>query len=43
MPKFPVDAPKQKVIKTFEILGFTLIREKEHISMERSNPAGSKR
>ena len=42
MPKFPVDAPKQKVIKTFEILGFTLIREKEHISMERSNPDGSK-
>ena len=42
MPKFPVDAPKQKVIKTFEVLGFTLIREKEHISMERSNPDGSK-
>jgi predicted RNA binding protein YcfA (HicA-like mRNA interferase family) len=42
MPKFPVDAPKQKVIKTFEILGFNLIREREHISMERLNPDGSK-
>jgi len=42
MPKFPVDAPKQKVIKAFEILGFNLIREREHISMERLNPDGSK-
>ncbi|MBU1208866.1 MAG: type II toxin-antitoxin system HicA family toxin [Proteobacteria bacterium] len=42
MPKFPVDAPKQKVIKAFELLGFNLIREREHISMERLNPDGSK-
>ena len=42
MPKFPVDAPKQKVIKALELLGFRLIREKEHISMERSNPDGTK-
>ena len=42
MPKFPVDAPKQKVIKAFEMLGFNLIREREHISMERLNPDGSK-
>lgn len=42
MPRFPVDASKQKVIKTFELLGFNLIREKEHISMERLNPDGSK-
>jgi predicted RNA binding protein YcfA (HicA-like mRNA interferase family) len=42
MPKFPVDAPKQKVIKSLEILGFRLIREKEHISMERINPDGTK-
>jgi len=27
MPKFPVDAPKAKVIKALEILGFRLIRE----------------
>ncbi len=42
MPKFPVDAPKQRVIKTLEILGFRMIREKEHISMERTNPDGTK-
>jgi hypothetical protein len=38
MTKFPIDAPKQKVIKSLEILGFRVIREKEHISMERANP-----
>jgi len=42
MPKLPVDAPKQKVIKTFQILGFRIVREKEHISMIRKNPDGSK-
>ena len=42
MPKFPVDAPKQRVVRTLEILGFRLIREKEHISMERTNPDGTK-
>jgi len=42
MPKFPIDAPKQKVIKALEILGFRVIREKEHISMERTNPDGTK-
>jgi len=35
MPKFPVDAPKSKVIKTFEHFGFHLVREREHISMAR--------
>ena len=42
MPKFPADAPKRGVVKTFEILGFRMIREKEHISMERTNPDGTK-
>jgi predicted RNA binding protein YcfA (HicA-like mRNA interferase family) len=40
--KFPVDAPKQRVIKTLQHMGFHLIREREHISMERTNPDGSK-
>jgi predicted RNA binding protein YcfA (HicA-like mRNA interferase family) len=41
MVKFPVDAPKRKVVKTLEILGFQTVREKEHISMVRKNPDGS--
>lgn len=42
MAKFPVDAQKCRVIKTFEILGFRKVREKEHISMVRENPDGTK-
>jgi len=42
MPKFPIDAPKRNVVKVFEIFGFHMVREREHISMERKNPDGSK-
>lgn len=42
MAKFPADASKQKVVKTLQILGFQTVREKEHISMVRENPDGSK-
>ena len=42
MPKFPVDAPKRRIIKTLEALGFKVVREKEHISLIRSNPDGSR-
>jgi len=31
MPKFPVDAPRAKVIKTFELLGFQMVRKGTHI------------
>jgi predicted RNA binding protein YcfA (HicA-like mRNA interferase family) len=42
MSKFPINAPKRNVVKAFEILGFHTVREREHISMERENPDGSK-
>ena len=42
MTKFPVDAPKRKVVKTLETLGFRIVNEKEHISMVRENPDGSR-
>lgn len=41
MPKFPIDVPKSKVIKTFELLGFELIKEREHIGMIRKNADGT--
>jgi predicted RNA binding protein YcfA (HicA-like mRNA interferase family) len=39
--KFPVDAPKSKVIKVLESFGFSIAREKEHISMVRQNTDGT--
>lgn len=41
MAKFPVDAPKNRVVKTLELLGFRMVREREHISMIRINPDGT--
>ncbi len=42
MPKFPVDAPKEKVVRPLEILGFQIVREGNHIAMVRRNPDGTK-
>lgn len=42
MPKFPVDAPIDKVLTALESLGFKLVRRANHISMVRDNPDGSR-
>ncbi len=41
MPKFPVDAPRNQVIKALQVLGFEIIRESNHIAMSRQNLDGS--
>jgi hypothetical protein len=41
MSKFPVDAPIGRVVLTLQRLGFTLIREGNHVSMLRQNLDGT--
>lgn len=40
MAKFPVDAPRRRVVRALERL-FRVVREREHISMVRTNPDGT--
>ena len=42
MPRFPVDIPRDKLLKAMAILGFGLVREGNHLALERENEDGSK-
>ena len=42
MQRFPADVPRRRVIKAFELLGFRIVREGQHISMVRENPDGTR-
>lgn len=40
--RFPNDAPKERVLRALERLGFSAVREGNHISMIRENPDGTR-
>jgi len=40
--KFPVDAPRAKVIRALESFGFRLVRQGNHIAMVRDNADGTR-
>lgn len=41
MDKWPVDAPKARVLRALKSLGFRLVREGNHLALERVNSDGT--
>ena len=41
MAKFPIDAPRDRVLRAFEQLGFQKVREGNHIALSRDNADGT--
>ena len=39
--QFPVDAPRQRVVRALQSLGFEIVRERERIAMIRRNIDGT--
>jgi hypothetical protein len=42
MQQFPVDAPRARVVRALAMLGSQPVREREHISMVRTNADGTR-
>ena len=41
MPKFPADAPREKILSALRRLGLMVQREGNHIALARGNPDGT--
>lgn len=39
--KFPVDAPNYRVRRAFQLLGFKIVQEGNHLIFEHTNPDGT--
>ena len=42
MDRWPVDAPRRRVVAALERLGFSIVREVEHVAMVRANADGTR-